>query len=210
MTIPVHLAASWVVADLLGRNRRERTALALSGVVSDLDGVGYIIDRLTGTTDFYGAWHHVYGHGLVAATVMAVLCAFVCDRSLRIALCSLLISHLHFVLDLLSGKGPDDHIWGIQYWFPFSDAETRWDGQWYLHDWKNAVVGVCLIICLLVLAIWRKRSPLEMLSPRLDRWALGCFRSVFGSGQGTEGNREGRESNEYGARRGIERGRRGN
>ena len=129
MTPPAHLAASWLLAESFGATRRERRLLTLAGVLPDLDGLGYVVDRISGTTNYYAQFHHVYGHGLVASLLVSVLCASLAtQRRVRVGAYAFGIFHVHLVMDLISGKGPDDHIWGISYLFPFYDQQWLWEG----------------------------------------------------------------------------------
>lgn len=41
-----HFIISWVVANVSTLDRRSRVGITLSGLLPDLDGFGYIIDRL--------------------------------------------------------------------------------------------------------------------------------------------------------------------
>lgn len=64
------------------------------------------------------------------------------------------------------GSGPD---WGIYYLWPVSDWLLYTPHSWPLNSWQNSVVGVFLIICMLMIIFYKKRTPLELLKPSLDK-----------------------------------------
>ena len=75
-----HLLISWVVADSSGLDKRDRTAVTLSGIVPDIDSFGIIAEQLTKGSDrpmlWWSDYHHILGHnigfGVLAAIVQKV------------------------------------------------------------------------------------------------------------------------------------------
>ena len=145
-------------------------------MLPDLDGLGIVIDFSTRTlglpeTDYYQAFHRLYGHGLAAALVFAFIAYAAARRRLITATLSFAAVHLHFACDLLGsrGNGPDD-IWGIWYFAPFSTSHlVAWSGQWPLVGWQNMLITAVLIGLTLERASRRGYSPLLVLSPAADR-----------------------------------------
>jgi hypothetical protein len=91
------------------------------------------------------------------------------------------------VADLISGRGPDGSAWPLVYGWPLSAHEFQWEGQWKLSAWPNTVVFLALLAWALAAAQRSGRSPLELLSTRLDRRVLSAFRAVWSSGREKSG-----------------------
>ena len=73
-----HLLVSWTGAVNFLQGRRERVLVAFTGIAPDLDGLGLVIDELTGTTGYFIEYHHKLGHSLVSAFLLALLASFFC------------------------------------------------------------------------------------------------------------------------------------
>src|SRR5260221_6234784 len=70
----------WVGLERLQPSMRDKTLVALAGIAPDLDGLGIVVDfaaRQLGLpeTNYYQAYHRVYGHGLPAALVISAAAA---------------------------------------------------------------------------------------------------------------------------------------
>jgi hypothetical protein len=73
-------------------------------------------------------------------------------------------------MDLLgSGEG-----WGIPYFWPIVKQEYLWN-QWDLYSWQNLTAAGVLLIWTVLIAKYRKRTPLEAVMPRLDRQIVQLF-----------------------------------
>lgn len=182
-----HLLVGWTALERALPDRRDKALVVFSGLAPDLDGLGIVVDFATRAlgmpeTDYYQAFHRLYGHGLAAALLMAALaCAFGVHRARVFALAFISV-HLHFVCDLLGsrGSGPDD-IWGIWYFAPFSTAhEIGWSGQWPLVGWQNMLITAILIAIVLWRASVRGYSPLVLASTRADEKLIGVLRKWRG------------------------------
>ncbi|MHC4916102.1 MAG: metal-dependent hydrolase [Planctomycetota bacterium] len=180
MTPPAHFLAGWLVAGLGGRSRRERIAVTVAGVIPDLDGLGYPIDWLTerfGWETHLYDWHHLLCHNgaFAALTVLGVFLA--AGRKLRAAALAALAFHLHLVMDMIGSKGPDGDSWAVPYLLPFSDAwQLVLPFQWELDSWQNKATGVALLAAALAVTWWKRTSPLEVFSVRMDEALLGLMR----------------------------------
>lgn len=182
-----HFLVGWTALEKAVPERRDKAIVAIAGVLPDLDGLGIVIDFATRTlglpeTDYYQTFHRLYGHGLAAALVFALVAFAAAHRRLLTAALSFVAVHLHFACDLLGsrGNGPDD-IWSIWYFAPFSTAhEIAWTGQWPLVGWQNMLITAVLIGLVLERAARRGYSPLLMLSPRADRELVAVVRKWRG------------------------------
>jgi len=175
MSPGAHLLASWLVPYPFQFSLRERRAIALAGVTPDLDGVGWIVDRVSAwggaSTDYYAQYHHLIAHNLSAALVLSLLAsAFAAKHRLAVFLLSLFAVHLHFLCDVLGSRGSDGYQWPIPYLYPFSlQHEWVWSGQWELSSWQNMVITGAMLV-LAVFLSWRRRySFVEVISATLDR-----------------------------------------
>jgi hypothetical protein len=170
-----HFLVGWVGFESSLRSQRDRLIVCLAGLAPDLDGIGIIIDfvnRLAGwaETDFYQAWHRLYGHGITAALGLTCLAAVLGHERRRVALCTFLNVHLHFLCDLLGSRGstPDD-LWGLYYLGPWNATyEISWRGQWQLVSWQNMLISVVLMALLLERASRKGYSPAAFISRRAD------------------------------------------
>ena len=182
-----HFLVGWTALERALPNRRDKAIVTIAGVLPDLDGLGIVIDFATRTlglaeTDYYQAFHRVYGHGLAAALMFAFIAYAAAHRRLITAALSFAAVHLHFACDLLGsrGNGPDD-IWGIWYFAPFSTAhELTWSGQWPLVGWQNMLITAVLVVITLERAARHGYSPLAIVSPRADRELVAVLRKWRG------------------------------
>lgn len=177
MTIGCHLLLSWQLARYVSPDYRTRRWIAWAGAVPDLDGAGLLVDAATGRTELYQAWHHILGHNFLAAMVLAVLAIGFC-RNVKVGVWTWLSFHLHLAADLLSGRGPDGSAWPLVYGWPLDRQEWHWAGQWPLDYWPNVAIFLGLLTWTVFTSRKEGRSPMEMVSRRLDAKVVGAFRSM--------------------------------
>jgi hypothetical protein len=175
MSPGAHLLASWLVPYPFSLPHKERRVIALAGVAPDLDGAGWVVDRVNAwfgaSTGYYEQYHHLIAHNLIAALALSLLAsALAAKRRLAVFLLSLAAVHLHFLCDVLGSRGPDGDQWPIPYWLPFSQQHAwAWSGQWELSGWQNTTITISMLILAIFLG-WRRRySFVEVISFRLDR-----------------------------------------
>jgi hypothetical protein len=152
--------------------------------MTDLDGLGIIADRLTRNSshplNWWGDYHHVLGHNLGFAIVVAAVAAIVATQRLKTTLLVLLTFHLHLLADVVGARGPDGDHWPIPYLLPFSrQVQLVWSGQWALNAWPNLVITGVLIGMMLIFARQRGFSPLEMVSSKGDAAFVRSLRTRF-------------------------------
>ena len=173
----------WVGLERLQPSMRDKTLVALAGIAPDLDGLGIVVDfaaRQLGLpeTNYYQAYHRVYGHGLPVALVISGIAAALAERRAFVALWAFVAVHLHFVCDILGSRGasPDD-IWPIWYFAPFTTkVQIEWLGQWELVSWQNTTISVILMAILLWRAARNGYSPVGAISKRADRTLVATLR----------------------------------
>jgi len=180
-----HALASWALACLGGaKGRSGRLAVTLSGVVPDLDGLGCVVDFAAAKLGFqsflFESGHHVLLHNFWAGAVCGIIGWRLAGRSVATGLLCLAAFNLHILCDLIGSAGADGEIWPVMYLWPFSSHEFSVSWQWRLDSPVN--IGVTLALeALAVFLAWRDgRSPLELLSPKLDAYVFSLFRRLAG------------------------------
>jgi inner membrane protein len=178
MTLGAHFLISWLCAVPLFKSVRERRLVAIAGLAPDFDGVGIIVDKLSGKTDLFYTYHHYVGHNVFASLLIAAVAAALAHAERAKVFCvSLLVIHLHFLCDVLGSKGPDGYQWPVYYLYPYSkEPGLTWSGQWELSAWQNqAIIAALFALCLIVL-MRRKTTFLEVISPWLQREAFAMWK----------------------------------
>jgi hypothetical protein len=177
-----HALVGWTVANAAPLSRRDRAIIMAAGVISDIDGLGILLDLITRhsphPTYWYDQFHHMLGHNVCFALVTATLAfCFAYQRSLVAAL-SLLSFHLHLLGDLVGSRGPDGYQWPIPYLAPWSDAwQLTWHGQWALNAWPNFLITGVLLAAMFYLAWQRGYSPVGILSTKADTAFIVALRA---------------------------------
>ncbi|UCF81557.1 MAG: metal-dependent hydrolase [Acidobacteriota bacterium] len=186
MNPSTHLLIGWLVANSVPINRRERLAVTLAAVSPDIDGIGYIAERLTADSPnrlwWFTDYHHLL-HNLLFGVIVAVVCFSMVGpgpgRRWGIAALGFLNFHLHLLCDLAGSRGPDGYQWPIPYFSPFTDWEWTWSGQWALNAWPNVAITIGALACTFYLAWKRGYSPLEMVSKKADLKLVETLRTRF-------------------------------
>ncbi len=194
-----HFMIGWVVAETASLNRRERAAVAVSAVISDIDGIGYLAERLTFDSPnrlrWYTDYHHEIAHNLLFGVALAGCCFLISryaggwktdgnrenpERSpWMTALLSLAAFHTHILGDIAGSRGPDGSQWAIPYLWPLSEWKWTWSGQWELNAWPNFAITLIALTVTFILAVRRGYSPLEMISQRADHRFVETLRNRF-------------------------------
>ncbi|KZN63480.1 hypothetical protein N473_16795 [Pseudoalteromonas luteoviolacea CPMOR-1] len=165
-----HLLLSWTVSVAAFKSRRNRMLVSLSGIAPDLDGLGIVVDAITGKTAWYSQYHHVLGHNLLAAFTISLLCAWIAKTNKAcVWFASFFCFHLHIFCDVLGSKGPDGFQWPIQYAYPMmTDYNLVWSGQWALNAWQNQILTALLIVLSCYIGITKRICCLEVFSTRMN------------------------------------------
>lgn len=166
MHLQTHFLSGWCIGNLFQLNGRERLFCALAVVLPDLDGAGILFSQ-----EMYWKFHHLLGHNLLfSAFAAAVFCCFSEHKAKMLCLCFALFQ-LHMVMDMF-GSG---ELWTISYLWPFSSREFSISCSWALYSWQNILAGILLIAWTLLVIKYQRRTPLEVLMPKLDRQIVEIF-----------------------------------
>lgn len=177
MSPGAHLLIAWLSGAELLENTRERRILAIAGVAPDLDGVGIIFDRISGTSNYYFEYHHYLGHSIFAALIIATISSFVARTQRKLVWrLSFIVVHLHILCDVVGSKGPDGYQWPVYYFYPvYPDVGITWKYQWQLNAWPNILIIVVLFGVTMYYARKKRITFLEVFSKRLDEEAFKMY-----------------------------------
>ncbi len=173
-----HLLFSWLVGANLFKARRERVLVAIAGVAPDLDGLGLIADKVSGTTSYFFQYHHYLGHSVFSAVIIASIAAvFAKVQKLTLWCAAFFVVHLHLLCDLLGSKGPDGYQWPIYYLYPLNTSYSiSWAHQWELNAWQNIVILLLLLVVSFYYAATERITFLEVFSYRLNEEAFKMYK----------------------------------
>jgi inner membrane protein len=180
-----HFFVGWAVANSApSLTKRERVMVTWASVVPDMDGLGILAERLTQNSGHPLTWwsdyHHLLGHNLGFALVIAALAALFAKHRIATTLLVMLSFHLHLLADLVGARGPDGEQWPIPFLLPFSkQMQWTWSGQWELNAWPNFAISAILIGTALLLAHRRGFSPVEIFSVKADAAFVLAVRTRF-------------------------------
>lgn len=167
MHIPTHMLAGWVTGNAFGLGRRERSLAILAGVLHDLDGLGILVSE-----ELYWDYHHKLGHNVFYCVGLAAVLTVFSQPKLRAFVAYLVIALTHLLLDFL-GSGPN---WTLGWLWPVSDHELEFAHAWPFFSWQN-ITAAAVLLGLSVWIAWRyRRTPVEVITPRLDRRLVGVLR----------------------------------
>ncbi|MHB9138730.1 MAG: metal-dependent hydrolase [Victivallaceae bacterium] len=171
MHIQTHFLAGWCVGNLFPLNGRERLLCALAAILPDFDGLGIILGQ-----EIYWKFHHVLGHNLLFSLLLTAVLVYFSEHKLMMSWLCFGLMQLHMVMDLL-GSG---ELWTLSYLWPFSNKEFNsgsfgipW--SWALYSWQNLLAGALLIIWTVLIIRYKRRTPLEIIMPNLDRKLVDSF-----------------------------------
>ena len=171
MHVQTHFLSGWCIGNLFPLNGRERLFCALAAVLPDFDGMGIIFGQET-----YWRFHHILGHNLLFSLLLPAVFCYFSEHKLRVFGLCFALMQLHMVMDLI-GSG---ELWTLSYLWPFSSKEFSNDSfgipwSWALYSWQNLLIGALLIIWTALIIRYKRRTPLEIIMPNLDRQLVEFF-----------------------------------
>jgi inner membrane protein len=169
-----HFIISWVTANTVKLDRKSRICITLSGLLPDVDGAGYIYDKIAkhyeSNTEYYEQFHHIFGHNIFFGLSLALLCFFICRKSRAVFWLSFVAFNLHIICDIAGARGPDGDQWPISYLYPMlPDVQLVWSGQWELSSWINSTIGVFFFCVALYISRHRHVTFFEFFSKRFEK-----------------------------------------
>lgn len=188
MSPVVHLIGNWLVASATTNNPRDRKLVTLAGVLPDADGLGVIPDVVGSwisgkecTFQYYQSYHHSLLHGWPGAIVVSILLTIFARQRWRVLLLCLFTFHLHLLCDLLGSRGPDaGDLWPICYSEPlFRHPIWFWKYQWQLDGWQNKTIFLAVFGAVLLVAVRKGCSFVEIFSSRADAVVVPVLRQWY-------------------------------
>jgi hypothetical protein len=170
MYIQAHVMSGWIAANYFKLNARERFLCMVAAGIPDVDGLGILISQ-----ECYFDYHHILGHNLLFGAIIALLLTILSKHRLKAFLLYLALFHLHLAMDLV-GSG---ECWTVAYFKPFSNYELYCRYNWALFSWQNMTVNFLFLFWTLALIITKKRTPLEYITPALDKKWTAKFNQLF-------------------------------
>jgi membrane-bound metal-dependent hydrolase YbcI (DUF457 family) len=160
MHVQTHILSGWCCANLLPCTPRQRLAAMIAAAAPDVDGLAILFGQ-----NAYWTYHHTFGHNLWFALLVGVALALWARPAVAtFALCAAMV-HLHLYMDYW-GSGPD---WHIHYLWPMREPIWRNPSAWAFFSWQNITAFLALLAWTIVIAVVRRRTPLELGMPRLNR-----------------------------------------
>lgn len=169
MHIPTHILSGWCLGNWVNLKPRERLLCMAAASIPDIDGCGIVFGQ-----EMYWRFHHFVGHNIFFGLMIAGLGAVISTRRWLAFAIYLLAFHLHLLMDFF-GSGPG---WKIHYWWPLSERGYRTQYVWDLSSWQNTTAAVILLVWTIAIAYRFRRTPLELISPSLDRRLTGSQPTV--------------------------------
>src|SRR5262249_6069528 len=145
MHVQTHIMSGWCIGNLVpSLSPRERVFCMLAASLADLDGLGIVAGQRV-----YQEYHHVLGHNLTFALVMAIILTLFSIHRWTAFPIYLALAHLHLALDYY-GSGP---LWKIYYLWPFSRWSIMNPRAWEFYSWQNISTAFALLAWVILIAI---------------------------------------------------------
>ncbi len=154
-----------------GSDRRLRNCCWIAAVLPDVDAVAYLH-----SWEAYNYWHHTFGHNVFLGVIVAAVCALWFHRGrprkrqLLVAVAVLLSFFGHLLSDAYFTRYEVYLFWPLNrdaYIFTEGYALQSPVNHWLVYGSFAVAVG---------LTVLKGVSPLEVISPRLDRLVQAPFR----------------------------------
>jgi hypothetical protein len=166
-----HIILGWTIGVAAPRNDRLlRNCCLLASIAPDVDAIAWLAG-----TDAFLRWHRTIGHNVFMGLAICALTVWLHRKrpGRRMALAGSLAA-LCFGLHLLT----DAYFtrYDVYLWWPVSDEGYIIPGGYWLGAPINMVFFYASFALVVPLAIWRKMTPIDAISPRLDRLIVNMFR----------------------------------
>lgn len=175
MDLRVHLEAhaglGWLIGNLPPTSdRRLRNWCLAAAVVPDVDAVAYLFGPVA-----YGQFHHTFGHNVFLGAALAGIPAWhYRDRPRRSALLAVVLVALCFGSHLLADAKLS--AYEVYLFWPFSRQGYEFSPNLGLAAPINTYLVSASFAVVVLIALWKRVTPLDVVSPRLDRLVLTPLR----------------------------------
>ena len=176
-----HFVISWVISNLGTSTRRDRIVATICGLIPDIDGLGFIVDKAIGRGSYayYLNWHHKAAHNIFAMSAVMIIAFFLCKRKVLPTVISGSVILCHLLCDFIGSGGEAGAVWPILPFWPVSSFELAPAWQWSLNDWRNTLITGLFLLAVALIVVKKRRSFLEVLSIKLDQCCIKAVEQVF-------------------------------
>lgn len=168
MNSEAHLAAGWILAHLGGRHetRRFRALVTFAAVAPDLDVIAYVFGERA-----YATYHHAAGHNVFFSLLLsAASVMFARGGRWKVFFFTQLAFYSHYYGDYFFTRFPLEFFW------PLSNKGYVYGYRIGLDHPINLAFSYLSFVVIVAMAAAYKRTPVELLSPELDRRLVNLFR----------------------------------
>jgi hypothetical protein len=158
-----HAGVGWLLgaAPALG-DRRLRAWCVTAAVLPDIDAVSFLFGPAA-----YSQYHHTFGHNVFLGALVVAAAAWAHrDRPARHRVVASLLVAVAFASHILSDMKLS--AYEVYLFWPFSRAGYEFTPNLGLGSPVNSLAVYASLAVVLAIGFWRKRTPLDLLSPNLD------------------------------------------
>jgi len=166
-----HAGLGWLIGNLPPTaDRRLRNWCLGAAVLPDVDSVAYLLGP-----EAYGKLHHTFGHNVFVGVACVAFAALHHRRqpASRVALVALLVG-LSFASHLLADAKLS--AYPVYVFWPLSAQGYEFSPNLGLAAPINSYLVYASLAVVALLALWRRVTPLDVLSPALDHLVLSPLR----------------------------------
>jgi len=166
----IHGLIAWLLACLVSDRVLDRRLIVIAGLAADVDGV-FVLLR----PDLFVAYHHTFGHSFVFGIPVAIVASSLVRRW-QVGAGALAAFALHLSADVVGSS------WAVQPLYPLSSWAISADptiSTATIYLIVNPIVAAVVLGLTGFVMYRRETSPFEVLSLRLDRYAVYAWVYAF-------------------------------
>jgi len=153
----------WVIGNTMENSRRIRNWCVTAAILPDIDAIPYVFGP-----EAYGRWHHTFGHNVFLLVLVALAAGWHC-RAQRAFWFTAAAFASHLSTDaFFSG-------WYLYLLWPVSDYAYLPKLHVGLEHPINLWLIYAGIAAVVLMAVLRKRTPMDMFWPKFDRVLVALF-----------------------------------
>lgn len=163
MHLECHAMLGWAIGNVGSSNPQLRRYCTVAAVLPDIDALPYVLGPR-----YYELYHHTFGHNLLLWFLFSAYATYKL-RSWKGGILTFVAFGSHLITDAyFSG-------WPLYLYWPFSRQGFMVDGAVSLSHPINIHLMYVGFIVVILLAACRKRTPIELFSPRLDQLLISAL-----------------------------------
>jgi hypothetical protein len=169
--LEAHAGAGWLIGNLHPQaDRGLRNWCLAAAVLPDADAVSFLFGPQA-----YGRWHHTLGHNVFVglALIGLAMCHQRAKGRGRAALVGLLVA-CSFAIHVLTDAKLS--AYATKLFWPFSHTEYEFSPNLGLASPINTWLVYASFLAMVLIALWRHVTPVDVFSPRMDRLLMSALR----------------------------------